>query len=124
MFVRETPRFDTGRRGRLRLSVGAQTALYDFGFAILTIVVAVIVGAVAFPIVGPASAVLGPVAAALVNVAGRYVWPSPKARADRRAVADLRRQIDAFGRPARIIDDARQLQKMQSYGGLRPRDRR
>ena len=81
--------------------------LFLFVFQLFLIVVAVIVGTVAFPIVGPASAVLGPVAAALVNVAGRYVWPSPKARADRRAVADLRRQIDAFGRPARIIVERR-----------------
>jgi len=123
MFVRETPRFDTGRRGRLRLSIGAQTALYDFGFAILTIVVAVIVGAVAFPIVGPASAVLGPVVAALVNVVGRHGWPSPKARADRKTMSDLRRQIDAFSSPHRLRDDARRLEQMRRYGPL-PGDRR
>jgi len=103
----------------VRLGVGAQTDLYDFGLAILGIVAGVITGAIAVAIVGPGpSAVIGGVVAALANVAIRHKWPSPKARADRQAMADLRRQIDAFGSPGRLIDDAKRLQTLQRYGPL------
>jgi hypothetical protein len=101
----------------VKLSVSAKTALHDFAINAVGIVAAgLIFLATATPIIG---GVVGAILAVVIHAG----WPSAKARADRRAMADLRRQVDDLASPRRLVENAEKLERMRRFGPRWPGDR-